>query len=101
VVNEAMEFAMPLVVSSNVGAQHLVQHGKNGFIFPVGDAEALAGQLSELAESDVRRLRMGKASRARIEDETPARWADAVLRALGMPEATAAAGQDFQQTANV
>ena len=51
VVNEAMCFGLPVVVSDQVGAaSDLVMQGKNGFIFPVGDVEALANNIKQLME---------------------------------------------------
>ncbi|MEK9154593.1 MAG: glycosyltransferase family 4 protein [Patescibacteria group bacterium] len=42
VLNEAMCFGLPLVISDAVGAgPDLVQNDKNGFIYPVGDIENL------------------------------------------------------------
>ena len=42
VVNEAMAAGRPVVVSDRVGARELVVSGSNGFVFPAGDAGALA-----------------------------------------------------------
>lgn len=67
VVNEAMCFGLPVVVSDRVGAGgDLVREGENGFVFPAGDVEALAGRLrAVLGEADARR-RMGARSREMI-----------------------------------
>lgn len=64
VVNEAMCFGLPVVVSDRVGAGgDLVQDGVNGAVVPAGDAAALAGALDILlADAELRR-RMGEASR--------------------------------------
>ena len=46
IVNEVMNAARPAIVSSDVGcAPDLVADGINGFIFPVGDIDALAAAL--------------------------------------------------------
>jgi len=48
VVNEAMNFSLPIIVSDKVGtALDLIKNGENGFIYPVGDIEALAGCLEK------------------------------------------------------
>ena len=56
VVNEAMCFGLPVIVSDQVGfGMDLVGNGYNGFTFPVGDSGALArriDQLFELPEGD-------------------------------------------------
>jgi len=51
VVNEAMCFGLPVIVSSQVGAAHdLVQDGENGFIYPSGDVEALTRRLQQFVD---------------------------------------------------
>jgi glycosyltransferase involved in cell wall biosynthesis len=83
VLNEAMEFGLPLVVSDAVGAApDLVPDEVNGTIVPVGDAGALASALRSLMEDDTRRRRMSEASRRIIEEFTPRRWAKGVLEAV-------------------
>lgn len=64
VVNEAMCFGLPLIVSDIVGsAADLVHPGKNGYIFPLGDVGALAKAMEELVSDAPRRVAYGKASR--------------------------------------
>ena len=51
VVNEAMCFGLPIVVSDQVGAgDDLVLPGYNGYHFPEGDTEALTDRLQELLD---------------------------------------------------
>lgn len=84
VLNEAMEFGQPLVVSEAVGAgPDLVTPGENGFIVPVGDVDALAEALRQLLDPVIRQ-RFGAASRRRIEDFSPDCWARGVLEAIGL-----------------
>lgn len=45
VVLEAMACGLPVIVSDRVGAADCVEEGKNGFVFPFGDKEALADRL--------------------------------------------------------
>ena len=83
VLNEAMEFALPLVVSEAVGAgPDLVRAGENGLVVPVGDSPALAAALARLADDENLRRRMGRASRALIAGFTPESWARGVARAV-------------------
>ncbi len=83
VLNEAMEFALPLVVSDAVGAgADLVREGENGLVVPVGDVPALAAALTKLAGDEALRQRMGRASRALVEGFTPERWAAGVVAAV-------------------
>ena len=52
VVNEAMACGTPAIVSDAVGcAPDLIEEGKTGFVFPVGDASALATQLDRLVRT--------------------------------------------------
>jgi len=63
VVNEAMCFGLPVVVSDKVGAGgDLVQDGVNGFITPARDITVLAQRLDDLLADGERRRRMGEAS---------------------------------------
>ena len=83
VLNEGMEFGLPLVVSEAVGAgPDLVRHGENGFVFPVGDVSALAQHLEALADNEALRHRMGQASRSIIENFSPENWANGVVNAI-------------------
>ena len=69
VVNEAMCFGLPLVISDQVGAvPDLVSSGRNGFKFPSGDADALASIITGMMDQDTKsRSEMGSHSRRIIE----------------------------------
>ena len=83
VLNEAMEFSLPLVVSEAVGAgPDLVRSGGNGFVVPTGDVGALAEALSSLALEESKRRAMGRVSREMIAEFSPEAWADGMLRAI-------------------
>ena len=83
VLNEGMEFGLPLLVSEAVGAgPDLVREGENGFVIPVGDTSALAKALEVLAEDEALRHRMGQASRSIIEKFSPENWANGVMQAI-------------------
>lgn len=68
VVNEAMNAGTAVIASDRVGAAaDLVREGDNGYVYPVGDAEALAAALRRtLADPAVSR-RMGARSREIID----------------------------------
>jgi glycosyltransferase involved in cell wall biosynthesis len=67
VVNEAMNFGLPVVVSDRVGsAVDLVRSGQNGFVVPHDDLDALTAALHRLVASEDLRTRFGAASRAKI-----------------------------------
>jgi glycosyltransferase involved in cell wall biosynthesis len=68
VVNEAMLFGLPVIVSSTAGcAIDLVKDGVNGKIFSEGDVAALADCLSRFILDARLRESAGKKSRAIIE----------------------------------
>jgi glycosyltransferase involved in cell wall biosynthesis len=63
VVNEAMNFGLPVVVSDKVGcAADLVQEGNNGFVVSSNDPAQLAARLGLLVESISLRRSFGEAS---------------------------------------
>lgn len=60
VLNEAMLFGLPVLATNAVGATHdLVEEGKNGYVFDVGDVDGLAGHLRHLIGSAETRHRFG------------------------------------------
>jgi glycosyltransferase involved in cell wall biosynthesis len=68
VVNEAMLCGCAIAVSDRVGAGYdLVRPGVNGFVFPCGNADALADILREILPARQRLHEMGEAARARME----------------------------------
>ena len=69
VVNEAMCFALPVIVSVQVGAaDDLVRNGENGFTYPSGDVSALTERLQQIVDlTGEERSAMGSASRQLIE----------------------------------
>ncbi len=63
VVNEVMNAGKPVIVSDRVGCgPDLVRCGENGFVFPVGDVEALARCLREVTANPELCRSMGEAS---------------------------------------
>jgi glycosyltransferase involved in cell wall biosynthesis len=88
VVNESMLQSTPVIASDAVGAAAggLVRDGRNGFVVPAGDTEALAARLRALAGSPELRAELGATARADAAAFTPAAWA------AGMSAALAAAG---------
>ena len=64
VVNEAMCFSLPVIVSDQVGAgKDLVNDDYNGFVFPDGDLHGLTDSLNRfLGKSEQERVEMGARS---------------------------------------
>jgi len=64
---EAMSFGIPPIVSNAAGgALEYVEHGVNGLVVPVDDAEALAAAIRELVNDSEFRERLGLAARDRV-----------------------------------
>jgi glycosyltransferase involved in cell wall biosynthesis len=77
VVNEAMNFELPVITSDLVGcAADLVDEGQNGFIYPVGDTDALTARMREMMDCDL--PAMGKRSAEIVQDYSY----DAVVRGI-------------------
>ncbi|MFN3405696.1 MAG: glycosyltransferase family 4 protein [Cytophagaceae bacterium] len=69
VINEAMNFGLPIISSDLVGCSNdLVLHGKNGFIFQEGNINQLSRYLKILVLNDDFRQEAGKLSADIISD---------------------------------
>jgi glycosyltransferase involved in cell wall biosynthesis len=62
---EAMSMGVPSIVSDFAGLSKQIVDGVNGFLFPIGDKEALARAISNLIYDDEIRASMGKAALSR------------------------------------
>lgn len=83
VVNEAMNFGLPVVVSDRVGcAPDLVHSGKNGYIVPHNSSRALAEALEKLVVDADRRRAFGQRSVEIVQHWDVKRAADGILQAL-------------------
>ena len=83
VVNEAMLFGLPVVVSDRVGCgPDLISDGETGLVVPFGDVSALATSLAELALDEPAREVMGRRARAHVLDYSPRRGAEATIAAI-------------------
>jgi glycosyltransferase involved in cell wall biosynthesis len=83
VVNEAMACGLPVIVTDHCGSiGDIVREGENAWIFPAGDAAALAMDLDRLVEDREMRERMARRSREIIADWTYARGVEGVIDAL-------------------
>ena len=78
VVNEALCFSLPVIVSDQVGAGvDLVIPGANGSIFPAGDIDAMAYQIGNMIDMpEENRLEMGQKSKAIINEWSHRNLAD-------------------------
>jgi glycosyltransferase involved in cell wall biosynthesis len=66
-VIEAMASGRPAIVSTGAGASELVEDGVNGFLFPAGDAQALAATMERvMGESPARLADIGMAAQETV-----------------------------------
>jgi glycosyltransferase involved in cell wall biosynthesis len=91
VVNEAMHYGLPVIVSDRVGCHpDLVQPGVTGFVYPWGDNGALRRHMQAMLDAPQTARDMGCASLARIAGYTIAESARGVFAALGVDIAASA-----------
>jgi glycosyltransferase involved in cell wall biosynthesis len=82
VVNEAMNFSLPVVVSDQVGCgKDLVMEGRNGFTFDHADEGQLVDRLTQLVEDAAMRAEFGKNSAELIARYTVENCAMGIVRA--------------------
>jgi len=82
VVNEAMNFGLPVIVSDKVGcAPDLVENGDNGYVFEHRAVDDLARDLAELVSDSDLRERLGSRSLDRITRWSPQVAADGLVAA--------------------
>ncbi|HER44011.1 MAG TPA: glycosyltransferase family 1 protein, partial [Candidatus Eisenbacteria bacterium] len=62
-IMEAFAAGRPVVAADIGGIPEMVENGVNGFLFPPGDSEALAGRIAALLDSADLREEMGRAGR--------------------------------------
>jgi glycosyltransferase involved in cell wall biosynthesis len=83
VVNEAMLCGCPVAVSDRVGSgDDLVSPGQNGFVFPVGNVDALADILRSALSAPAHLRELGDAARRRMSTWAPADYIEALVRAV-------------------
>jgi glycosyltransferase involved in cell wall biosynthesis len=66
---EAMASGRPIVTTDSTGCRECVVDGKNGFMVPIRNSEAVAAALEKLIVNPELRISMGKASREMMEKE--------------------------------
>lgn len=80
VVNEAMNFDLPVIVTEGVGcAADLVEPDRNGYVVAPGDAHALARAIDALARNAGRRAAFGRRSREIVDAYGIDRTADGIV----------------------
>lgn len=70
VVLEAMAMGKPVLLSDRIGSSDIIQQGKNGYIIPYGDQNALKEKISDLLRHPLKCRKMGQFSRRVAEKNT-------------------------------
>lgn len=93
VVNEAMCFGLPVIVSDGVAAGDDLVTAKNGYVLPAATSTGMAQALNALSDGNTR-TKMGEHARTRIDAWTREREISgfrlAALRARNLPSKTGA-----------
>jgi glycosyltransferase involved in cell wall biosynthesis len=101
VVVEAMATGLPALVSENVGAKEVITEGKNGWVVPADDIDALANQMRWCIEhSDQVAAMRGPAADAATK-YTWAAYRDRVVDALGGMVKERKSGLDASRVSSV
>lgn len=79
VVVEAMAAGLPVVASRVGGVREVVQEGRTGYTFEVGDIDAMISGVLQIAASRERIAQMGRAARAFAETQTWPAMMDEVI----------------------
>ncbi len=74
VILEAMAQGMAVITTPNSAACDVIQHGENGLVVPIRDANAITEQLTRLAEDRELLHRLGEAGRRTAEQRSWARY---------------------------
>ncbi len=83
VVNEAMNFGLPVVVSDRVGCSHdLVREGETGYTFPTGSADMLASVIDRMVTQPEGISTMGEKAKELISRYGVDAAASGIKRAL-------------------
>lgn len=83
VVNEAMLSGCAVIVSDQVGARFdLVRERETGYVFPMGNIDALAALLRELLPFKEKLHQMGSLARKRMADWSPKQNIEGVIHAI-------------------
>jgi glycosyltransferase involved in cell wall biosynthesis len=82
-VNEAMACALPVVLTKVAGcAADLAENGQTALLVTPRNVPALADAMVNLAENSALRTALAREGRNRINQNSPAAWAQGVVEAM-------------------
>ena len=68
---EAMSASTPVLLANAMALPHLVEEGRNGFLFEPGNSTEVAGRITEILElPEAERVKMGQHSRAMVDSHS-------------------------------
>ena len=81
-VYEAMTFGLPVIVTEGCGAKDIVDDGKEGFIIPQGDPEAIREKIMWFSEHHEELMQMGINAREKIKNYPLAKFSDEIVKVV-------------------
>lgn len=66
VIPQAMACGLPIIATTNTGAEDIVRDGTDGFIIPIREVEALKKKILHLYEHPEEQERMGRSAKERV-----------------------------------
>ncbi|HID52436.1 MAG TPA: glycosyltransferase family 1 protein [Anaerolineae bacterium] len=78
VTYEAMACGLPIITTAHAGS--VARDGREGFIVPIRDADALANRLETLRRDKKLRLKMGQAAREHIKTSTWEKYSNSIAQ---------------------
>ncbi|MEJ0021030.1 MAG: N-acetyl-alpha-D-glucosaminyl L-malate synthase BshA [Candidatus Doudnabacteria bacterium] len=64
---ETLSFGKPVLASNSGGIPEVMQHGRTGYLYPVGDVQSFTQGLDELIENPQERQKMGERGKVRAQ----------------------------------
>lgn len=84
-VLEACAAGVPVIATRSGGPQEIIVDGQTGYLVPVGDADAIAQRITELAANPERAASIGSAAKAHVAQQfSPQRQREQLLALLGL-----------------
>jgi len=81
-VLEAMSCGLPVIISDMVGAKDVIEEGKEGFIIPARNIQAIAEKIKYFYDNPSEIERMGRNARKKAEEYTWENFAQEVTRKI-------------------
>jgi glycosyltransferase involved in cell wall biosynthesis len=79
-VLEAMSCELPVIISDMVGAKDIIEDGKEGFIIPARDIQAIAEKIRYFYDNPDEIKRMGRNARRKAQEYTWEKFAQEVIK---------------------